>query len=218
MDPFHERLARTTLDAIAEYGFCLAGGYAVQAHGFLERRSEDVDLFTTMAAERDFPAAVQRATAALHGDRLDADVTAESPTFARLRVRDPETGHESNVELCIDWRAHPPTQLSIGPVLHADDAVANKISALYTRGEVRDYIDVDAILASGRYTGDALLALAADHDPGFDARVFAQALTAVERLPDRAFEPYDMTPAAAGGLRARMAAWAAAISTADTGR
>jgi hypothetical protein len=42
--------------------------------------------------------------------------------------------------------------LAVGPVRHADDAVANKVCALFGRAEVRDYVDVDAILASGRYT------------------------------------------------------------------
>lgn len=40
MDPFHERLARVALGAAASYGFCLAGGCAVQAHGFVERVSK----------------------------------------------------------------------------------------------------------------------------------------------------------------------------------
>ena len=46
MHPFHERLARVGLTAVSEYGFALAGGYAVQAHGLLVRPSEDIDLFT----------------------------------------------------------------------------------------------------------------------------------------------------------------------------
>ena len=33
MDPFHEQLARIALDAAESFGFALAGGYAVQAHG-----------------------------------------------------------------------------------------------------------------------------------------------------------------------------------------
>lgn len=37
MDPFHARLARVALAAAEPYGFALAGGYAVQAHGFLQR-------------------------------------------------------------------------------------------------------------------------------------------------------------------------------------
>jgi len=37
MDPFHQRLAQVALEVAAQYGFCLAGGYAVQAHGFVDR-------------------------------------------------------------------------------------------------------------------------------------------------------------------------------------
>jgi hypothetical protein len=51
MDPFHERLARVALEVTAAYGFALAGGYAVQAHGFLDRPSADVDLFAEASAE-----------------------------------------------------------------------------------------------------------------------------------------------------------------------
>ena len=42
MDPFHERLAHAALTAAGRYGFALAGGYAVQAAGLLQRPSEDV--------------------------------------------------------------------------------------------------------------------------------------------------------------------------------
>ena len=60
------------------------------------------------------------------------------------------------------WRKNKPVGLAVGPVLHADDAVANKVCALFGRAEVRDYVDVDvdAIVASGRYTEDELLGLA----------------------------------------------------------
>jgi hypothetical protein len=46
VDPVHHRLAKIGLTAAQRYGFALAGGYAVQAHGILERPSEDIDLFT----------------------------------------------------------------------------------------------------------------------------------------------------------------------------
>ena len=92
----------------------------------------------------------------------------------------------------MDWRENEPVHLEIGPVLHADDAVANKICALFGRAEVRDFVDAAAILASGRYTEDELLTLAADHDPGFDRSWFAEALTAINRLPDSLFQPYGL--------------------------
>lgn len=49
------------LAATEQFGFALAGGYAVQAHGFLERPSEDVDLFTVADAEDRFNEAVSTA-------------------------------------------------------------------------------------------------------------------------------------------------------------
>jgi len=124
MDSLHERLARLALSAAGDYGFCLAGGYAVQAHGFLDRPSEDVDLFTTSAAEEQFPEALTTVIAAYKGDGLDVSTTAEGPGFARLQVTDPTTRATAKVELGIDWRAHQPVTLAIGPVLHPDDAVA----------------------------------------------------------------------------------------------
>jgi hypothetical protein len=105
MDPFHERLARIALDAAASYGFCLAGGYAVQAH--------------------------------VHG-----------------------------------------------------------------------------VLQDGRYTGDELLRMAADHDPGFDPGMFADALRAVRRFPPSAFEPYKLTADQVDALCTRLLAWADKIQTA----
>lgn len=64
------------------------------------------------------------------------------------------------------------------PVLHPVDAVANKVCALFSRAEVRDYIDVHAVLNDGRYTGLELLQMAAEHDPGFDRLMFGGALRA----------------------------------------
>jgi hypothetical protein len=46
VDPFHEQIARIALGVAGRYGFCLAGGYAVQAHGFVERESDDVEALT----------------------------------------------------------------------------------------------------------------------------------------------------------------------------
>src|SRR5882757_9239694 len=215
MDPFHARLARVSLAVAERYGFCLAGGYAVQAHGFIERRSEDIDLFTTMAAEADFPDAVEAVAAALRADGLDVTVQRNGPTFARLAVAGLDDGASARVELGVDWRAFPPGRLEIGPVLHPADAVANKLCALFGRAEVRDYIDVDGIVRSCRYSLPELIRLATEHDPGFDARIFTEALDAVQRLADSAFEVYDMSPAEALALKKRIVRYAAQIRTAE---
>ena len=98
------------------------------------------------------------------------------------------------MELRVDWRKHKPIRLAVGPVLHADDAVANKVCGLFGRAEVRDYVDVAAILASGRYSEKNLVRLAEEHDPGFDLAWFAEALNAVDRLPYTLFASYGLDP------------------------
>ncbi len=90
MNPFHERLARIGLQATEKYGFALAGGYAVQAHGLVDRPSEDVDLFATAANGDTFDAAVDSAVdsavGAYQGQGMHAEVTKRFATFARIEV------------------------------------------------------------------------------------------------------------------------------------
>lgn len=212
MHAFHERLARVGLAVLSDYGFALAGGYAVQAHGLVSRLSEDVDLFTTMDAEATFPAAVEAAIAAYRQDGLSVEVLLQSPGFARLSVTDPDQHLSAKVELGIDWRKHAPTTLAIGPVLNQDDAVANKVSALYSRAQARDYIDVHAALTSGRYAGDDLLRLAGEHDPGFDTRMFTDALRAIRRLPEAEFTAYGLTRDQVTALVVSLTKWAEEIA------
>jgi hypothetical protein len=84
--------ARTASVRVAgRYGFALAGGYAVQAHGILERPSEDVDLFTAWERRGDFAAAVEAVIDGYRSDGYTVEVIQQFETFARLAVADP--GH-----------------------------------------------------------------------------------------------------------------------------
>src|ERR1017187_3476331 len=65
------------------------------------------------------------------------------------------------VDLGVFWRARAPVMLDVGPVLHPDDAVAGKMDALFNRWAPRDFLDVDTILASGRYTWHQLMSVVA---------------------------------------------------------
>jgi hypothetical protein len=185
----------------------------VQAHGFLNRMSADVDLFAEAGGKFDFSAAARAVISAYEREGLQVRAEVLTASFARLDVS--SASDRAKVELGLDWRKNQPIILAVGPVLHPDDAVANKVCALFGRAEVRDYVDVDAIVASGRYTQDELLDLAADHDPGFDRSWFAEALSAVDRLPDRLFLPYDLSPEDTAAFKARMRAWAQKIDAAD---
>ncbi|MBF4564614.1 hypothetical protein [Plantibacter sp. VKM Ac-2876] len=72
-----------------------------------------------------------------------------------------DEGQVVEMDLGVDDRGGEPVTRSVGPVLGLDDAVANKVSALYSRAEARDYLDVDAIRTSGKFTDADLVAAAA---------------------------------------------------------
>jgi hypothetical protein len=104
------------------------------------------------------------------------------------------------------WRARPPVGLEIGPVLHPDDAVAGKMDALFNRWAPRDFLDLHAILASGRYSKSDLLAVAAEHNPGFQAEAFAESLAYLHRIPDREFAAYGASEEQISAMRAEFQA------------
>jgi hypothetical protein len=205
MDPFHEKLARTGLAAAQRYGFALAGGYAVQAAGLVMRPSEDIDLFTAWERRADFAAAVSAVVDAYRADGLSVETERHHDAFVRLTVSDGE--RTSKVELAVDSRANDPIQMTIGPVLHPDDAVTNKMTALYARAFARDFIDIDAAVQSGRYDRETMLRLAERAELGFDRRVFAEALGQVQALDPDDFAQYGVAGQNLDDLRNRFDAW-----------
>jgi hypothetical protein len=213
MDPVHLRLAEIGLKVAGQYGFALAGGYAVQAHGILDRPSEDVDLFTAWERRGEFAIAVEAVVNAFRQHGYATEVTQQFETFARLAVTNPAQPEPAyKVELAANWRALPPVAMDIGPVLHIDDVVAGKMSALYTRAEPRDFLDVDAAIVSGRYTRKRLCELAEQADAGFDRRILADLFGMLERYPDRRFAAYGADANRMNGLRARFDDWRRQLS------
>lgn len=137
-------------------------------------------------------------------------VLRESTAFARLRVHD-RYGLAMDVDLAVNWRAEAPVEMSLGPVLSERDAVAGKLSAVYSRGEVRDFLDLDAIRSSGRYTDTDLLALGLQHDVGFDEEMFAAQLSRVMRFEPIEVEEYGVTPTQFENVQNRILSWAFAL-------
>jgi hypothetical protein len=125
-----------------------------------------------------------------------------------LVARGDEPGEQPvKVELAADWRAHSPVLMDIGPVLHPDDAVGNKMAALYGRAVACDFLDVYAVLDSGRYKRDDLLRLAEAADAGFDRAMFAHALGAADQISDTAFAVYGVDARTILALREIFAGW-----------
>jgi nucleotidyltransferase AbiEii toxin of type IV toxin-antitoxin system len=206
---FHQRLARIGLDAAGRYGFALAGGYAIQAAGFPQRPSEDVDLFTVWERRDEFDTAANAIMDAYLAAGLSVRAERRHDTFIRLTVADGV--QTATVELGLDLRAHEPVRTSIGPVLHPDDAVANKVRALYERAHASDFIDIDAVVQSGRYDRSTLLQLAEHADITFDRSVFAGALAQAQLLDADRFARYGLVGEDLDALRHRFARWRAEL-------
>ena len=210
MEEFHQRLATVGLGASEhDYGFALAGGQAVVAHGFLDRWSNDIDLFGALGT--DLKAATDAVVAAYLTDGLTVDVEQRTEYYVRLQVADPKSGDESKVELVLDIRLNPVVRLTVGivlvAVLHPDDIAGGKIGALFDRAECRDFIDVDALLGSGKYTRERLLEMAAERDVGFDSGVFADMLRTVHRFDDDEFARYGVDPGKAAEIKGLADEW-----------
>ena len=206
---FHRRLAEIGLAATSDFGFVLAGGYAISANGMGDRPSEDVDLFTNRPDPDQFAAALDRLRQAYLSHGLQVEDERIRPTFADLHVTDPTTGETSNVQLGLDFRAFPPATLDIGPVLDPRDAVGGKMSALWSRGEARDYIDIATVLDSGRFSPEDVLAIAdrLEATP-LDRRMLAVRFRGVDQHDQRTFSRYGVNAHERDRIVAWFTAWA----------
>ncbi|WPB91935.1 nucleotidyl transferase AbiEii/AbiGii toxin family protein [Streptomyces malaysiensis] len=208
MDELHRQLIRIGLDALAkDYGYALAGGYAIQAHHIVNRVSDDVDLFAPFErASREMEQAAERISTAYEAAGYTVEQVHLTPTYTRLNVTDPGSDTQSKVELVAEFLHHTPVDSELGPVLHRDDVAAGKTSALFTRAEVRDAIDVAGLLKAG-YTREQLMDLAAQNDAGFDHRMFADSLGRIQRYTDKQFAAYSLNAEDAAAIRDTFADW-----------
>ncbi|QDY78205.1 nucleotidyl transferase AbiEii/AbiGii toxin family protein [Streptomyces qinzhouensis] len=207
MDDLHLRLIRLGLEALSDdFGFALAGGYAVQAHHIVQRLSDDVDLFAPIERRGEMPAATERIVAVLGKNGYRVEILQQAETYVRLMVSDPVSGQDTKIELVAEFLRQPPVASEWGPVLHRDDVAAGKMEALFSRAEARDFIDVDALIQAG-YSRERLIELAAERDAGFDRDVLAQMLAGAGRFSDRQFLVYGVDQVRVDGIRAQFEDW-----------
>lgn len=205
-------ITRVALGALDGTGFALAGLGAIREHGVTDRPSEDVDLFTSNTSTVNFSGGVERVVDALQtaGYSIEFDVDRRSRQFVRLHVST-ALGERVDIDMAMDWRQADPVTLSLGPVLSIDDAVHSKVNALYGRAAARDFLDVDAIRATGRFTDAELIAAAIDRDAGFEVGMFASQLEYAQRLrPDMVAE-YGVDADQLEAIKERFATWASQL-------
>jgi hypothetical protein len=209
----HQQIAAIALRAGARHGFALAGGNALLAHEFIDRETEDVDLFTDK--ESGVEAAADAVESALRHagyatERLDGTAgLAEvfegmGEGLAEWVVTAPD-GRQTMLQMSYFNREHEPVRMPVGPVLSLEDLIGQKVCALASRIEPRDYIDTAAALE--RYTPAELIGLARRRDPGLDDRDFAEAGRELDRMPEGLFAHYGLGPEDVAALRQAFAEW-----------
>jgi len=157
--------------------FVLSGGGALAGVHLAHRTTRDLDLFWREREQLgDLPDRVERSLAAAG---FDVTAVQRAPSFAQLRVAD---GEEVVV---VDLIAEPagsieaPEKHSIGAAEILVDSsaaiLAEKLCALLERAEIRDLIDIEALLQRGERL-DLAIANAPRRDSAFSSLTLAWVL------------------------------------------
>ncbi|MGV9560948.1 nucleotidyl transferase AbiEii/AbiGii toxin family protein [Streptomyces sp. NPDC003480] len=201
----HRRLLADVLAMGAPYPLVIAGGYAVLAHGLVDRPSRGVDVATESPEPMEDIAAAVGAGLAERGwlvRSLEAD-----PLSARLVVGDPAGGEETELNVLKEVLWRPPTPTELGLTVSLEDAVGTKVRALADRGFARDLIDVHA--ASDRWSRPELEELGRRHARDtFDLTDLQARLAGVEWVDDMEFGLYGVGGDALAELRRWAQEWA----------
>lgn len=202
---FQREVSRILLRQLQEHGFVLTGSGALREHGLIDRPTADVDVFTEMQSADEFTLATDRAVDGLRKSGYDVEVLRDSKAFKNITVTQEQRSIE--VDFGVDYRGHAPANMDIGPVLSVEDAVASKVTALYGRGLPRDFLDVDTIRQSGRFSDEFLMDAAQQHDPGFDQKYFGVSIQRVQQLVVDEVRDYGVNDEQLKELQLRMSSW-----------
>jgi hypothetical protein len=184
----------------------LEGGTALSAYYLGHRESEDLDFFSDLSVDQQrFGAAVGELLTA-EGLRFEL-AGSSSPHFARFIVNDGEGGLKLDFAAQSPFRLQPLEETSEGiRIASYRDLAASKLHAVCDRFEVRDYIDLHAILTSGmddvgeiesvvRERTRRLVRDVIEIDPGLNPRIVGDAVAKaigrplVARFPLRLLKP-----------------------------
>jgi hypothetical protein len=179
------RLQREVLEAFfrKETRFFLTGGAALAGFHLGHRETDDLDLFSLEDALDD---GLRALTAAAVEIGASVEPISTSPDFRRRLVR--RAGESVVVDLV---RERVPQIMVDKPVLHGirvdppEEILANKLSALLSRAEIRDLVDVRALDQAG-YDFDAALRAGSTKDASLTPGQLAWVLSQITIGPDAA--------------------------------
>ena len=92
LNALHRRLLQDVLEIGNAFPFVITGGYAVQAHGLVDRWSRDIDVATNSPVP--MAALAEHLVAGLAERGWQVRIIGVDPVSARFMVADAETGEE----------------------------------------------------------------------------------------------------------------------------
>jgi hypothetical protein len=215
IDAAHRQIIAAIQPVLAQYGFGLAGGNALQALGLSDRPTRDVNMFTPdQSAIRQVMPLVERA---LRDAGFDARLSQGDDQIAHA-VRDAADWHAEWIVI-VDGRRillhlgfhellSPPAPVGdIGPVLDIRDVLGEKVLALTDRLDARDFIDVFRAMQKG-WSPERLIDLAWRVNPqDYAADDFTRVLPALAEIDDFEFTQYGLSAGQVAELRERFQQW-----------
>lgn len=202
---FQREVSKILLEQLNQHGFVLTGSGALREHGLIDRPTQDVDMFTEMSSAEQFKPATDEAVQSLREAGYDVEVRRDFDTFKDINIT--RGDQQLEVDFGVDYRGHQPAHMDIGPVLSMEDAVGSKVSALYGRGYPRDFLDVDSIRQSGRFTDEQLVAAAQTQDPGLEQHQLGKIIQGIDRMHAEEVASYGVSEEEFEALKQRMSSW-----------
>jgi hypothetical protein len=205
LNALHRRLLQDVLEIGNAFPFVITGGYAVQAHGLVDRLSRDIDVATNSSVP--MASVADHLVAGLTERGWRVRVIGVDPISARFMVSDPGTGEDCEVDILKEGFNRPPEATPYGPVLALDDVIGTKFRALADRGYPRDLVDIHAaskIRSQGELES---LGRRCAWDE-FSLEGLATRLSSVQWRADEEFSAYGLSPDEIADLRRWAQAWA----------
>jgi hypothetical protein len=205
LNDLHRRLLQDVLEIGNTLPFVITGGYAVQAHGLVNRLSHDIDVATQSTAPMGSLADLLTTGLTRRGWRVQ--ILGISSLSANFMVTDPQLDEGCQVDILREFFSRPPENTPYGPVLAFDDVIGTKVRALADRGVARDLIDVHAA-AKWRPLPE-LESLGRHHArDAFSLDGLANRLDGCMWIDDEEFLAYDLAEHEIADLRRWAQAWA----------
>jgi hypothetical protein len=200
-----DKVTPVLFSAVKKYGFALGGGQALRVLNIVDRKTQDIDGFNNSLSIDIYQSAEDSVLEELNGLGLLVQVIERNDFLRRFLVTDALSKEEVVIELTYAHRSYVPDNIDgVGPVLHIKDLLEGKLVVFWDRAHVRDFIDIDAMIACNRYSIDDLFRVLRKARPEATRVRFIQMIGSVSEISNNDFSAYGIDNIQAAEIRTRL--------------